>query len=132
MKNVSNPQARKQGGFIMTTELILLVTVMVIGMIVGLVTLRDATTAEMEDVAEAIGSLDQSYAFSGLLNAETTATVEGSDFIDAVDTAAGDEAVFTFVNSDGTEAGTINQGGTALAADAGAASAAAPGTITNP
>ncbi len=103
MKTVNKPQQRKQGGFIMTSELILLVTVMVIGMIVGLVTMRDAATAEMEDVAEAIGQLDQSYAFSGMKNAEGTANVDGSSFTDAVDTFAGDAAEFTFVANDNVE-----------------------------
>ncbi len=55
MKTAINTSAKtkKQGGFIMTTELVLLVTTMVVGMIVGLVTMRDSVVAEMEDVAEA-------------------------------------------------------------------------------
>ena len=87
-----NLKARKQGGFILTTELILIVTILVIGMTVGLVTMRDAVTAEMEDVAEAIGSLDQSYAFNGLANPQLSASLEGSSFGDEVDTNAGDES----------------------------------------
>ena len=66
LQSKENRNDRRQAGFIMTSELILLVTIMVVGMIVGLVTMRDAATAEMEDVAEAIGQLDQSYAFNGL------------------------------------------------------------------
>ncbi len=105
MKNLTNNalKSRKQAGFIMTSELILLVTIMVIGMIVGLVTMRDAATAEMEDVAEAIGQIDQSYAFNGLKSANDTAIVDGSAFGDAVDTNAGDNTEFTFVASDNTE-----------------------------
>lgn len=105
MKTVTTKKSAmgKQGGFIMTAELILLSTVMVIGMIVGLVTVRDATTAEMEDVAEAIGQLDQSYAFNGLKSANNTAIVDGSAYGDAVDTNAGDNTEFTFVASDNTE-----------------------------
>ncbi len=113
---------RKQDGFIMTAELILLVTIMVIGMIVGLVTMRDAATAEMEDVAEAIGQLDQSYAFNGLKSANDTALVDGSAFGDAVDTNAGDNTEFTFVASDNSE------GVASITPSAGSSSAAALGT----
>ncbi len=103
--NISKLQRRKQGGFIMTTELVLLVTTMVVGMIVGLVTMRDAVNAEMEDVAEAIGSLDQSYAFDGIKNVQATAEFSGSGFVDAVDTKAGDEVTFNFVATDFSESG---------------------------
>ncbi|UTW12043.1 hypothetical protein [Marinobacterium rhizophilum] len=120
-----NAQTKKQGGFVMTTELVLLVTVMVMGMVIGLVTMRDAVTAEMEDVAEAIGALDQSYAFQGIVNAENTAAVDGSIFVDAVDSVAGDTEVFEFVTQDFVE------GRAALgAASPGAASADAAGTVT--
>lgn len=118
----SSPATRQQAGFIMTAELILLVTIMVIGMIVGLVTMRDAATAEMEDVAEAIGQLDQSYAFNGLKSANDTAVVDGSAFGDAADTNAGDNSEFTFVASDNTE------GLASVTPSAGSSSAAALGT----
>ena len=123
MKTLNTPinNNRSQSGFIMTSELILLVTVMVIGMIVGLVTMRDAATAEMEDVAEAIGQLDQSYAFNGLKNAENTAVVDGSSFGDDADLFAGDNAEFTFVANDGSE------GFATIAPSAGSSSAAAAG-----
>lgn len=90
---------RKQGGFIMTTELVLLVTVMVVGMIVGLVSMRDSVNAEMEDVAEAIGSLDQSYSFDGIQNVQETAFIDGSVFTDAQDVNAGDTTGFIFTQS---------------------------------
>ena len=83
LQSKENRNDRRQAGFIMTSELILLVTIMVVGMIVGLVTMRDAATAEMEDVAEAIGQLDQSYAFNGLKSANNTALVDGSSYGDA-------------------------------------------------
>ncbi|MBA6365880.1 hypothetical protein H4J42_19225, partial [Colwellia sp. BRX8-8] len=54
MKAIKNntPSKKKQGGFVMTSELLLLSTTIVIGLVVGLSTMRDAVTAEMEDVAE--------------------------------------------------------------------------------
>ncbi|WP_219622101.1 hypothetical protein, partial [Shewanella sp. 11B5] len=78
-------------------------TVMAAGLVVGLTTMRDSVTAELEDVAEAIGSLDQSYAFDGIINAENTAEISGSGFIDAVDVNAGDGATFQFVATDFAE-----------------------------
>jgi len=106
-----DPQMKKtikksQAGFVMTTELVLILSVMVIGMVVGLVTMRDSLTAEMEDVAEAIGQLDQSYAFDGLVNAEGTAFLEGSGFVDATDANAGDLVTFDFIAADYSEAAT--------------------------
>lgn len=117
--------AKKQAGFVMTTELVLLSTVMVVGLVAGMVTMRDALTAEMEDVAEAIGHLDQTYAFSGIVNGENTAAVEGSVFGDATDSNAGDDAGFTFVAATPLEGGST-------AASVAAASSANTGTISTP
>lgn len=100
MRKISNTQSNKQRGFVLTSELVLIVTILVIGMTVGLVTMRDAMTAEMHDVAEAIGNLDQSYAFNGIENAQNTAAVNGSAFVDAVDTNAGDGIAWNFVAAD--------------------------------
>lgn len=116
---------RKQGGFILTSELILIVTIMVIGMIVGLVTMRDAITAEMEDVAEAIGSLDQTYAYQGMINGEGSAAVDGSVFVDEVDTYAGDEVVWGFLALDDSE----GADSTGYGPSAGAASSANQGEL---
>lgn len=80
-------QQKKQAGFIVSAELILIATILVIGLIVGMVAIRDATVAEMEDVAEAIGALDQSYFFNGVEDSLTGAFTEGSQWGDAIDGA---------------------------------------------
>lgn len=49
----------------------------------------EALTAEAEDVAEALGRLDQGYVLRGLRTGHGTAAVQGSSFRDAPDTAAG-------------------------------------------
>ena len=79
---------RKQEGFIVSAELIFIVTILVIGLIVGWVALRNAVVAELHDTAEAIGAIDQSFSFSGT-NGLTgiNATTAGSNFDDAVDSA---------------------------------------------
>ena len=48
---------KKMGGFVQTAELVLISTVLVTGLTVGLVNVRDSVNAELEDVAEAVGSL---------------------------------------------------------------------------
>ena len=112
---------RKQSGFVMTAELVLLATILVLGSIVGMVTLRDALTAEMGDVAEAIGAVDQGFEFDGMLNAQNTASVAGSAFTDAIDTNAGDDAADEFIASNGVEtsANTTTDNGTDNFADVG-------------
>ncbi|MBA6289256.1 hypothetical protein [Colwellia sp. MB3u-4] len=129
MKFIKNKQAmkKKQGGFVMTSELLLLSTTIVIGLVVGLTTMRDAVTAEMEDVAEAIGSLDQSYAYDGIKNAEGTAEISGSGFIDAVDVNAGDGVTFEFITSDFAETAASISG----TPSAGANSSSNAGSLAN-
>ncbi len=47
-------------GFVVSTELILIATVLVIGMLVGLVSVRDQVVQELGDVAAAISDVDES------------------------------------------------------------------------
>jgi hypothetical protein len=80
-----------KSGFIVTAELLLITTILVIGLIVGMVTLRNSMNAELEDVAEAIGDLNQSYNFMGLLVDNTTGTTAGSCYTDEPDDSAADD-----------------------------------------
>jgi hypothetical protein len=82
-------QQKKQAGFIVSAELVLIATILVIGMIVGMAAIRDAVTAEMGDVAEAIGALDQSYIFDGITDNQNVAAVSGSAWSDATDNGQG-------------------------------------------
>ena len=107
MRNIQKTQVKKQGGFVLTSELVLIVTILVIGMTVGLVSMRDSMTAEMHDVAEAIGNLDQSYAFNGIENFQSTAAVNGSAFVDAPDLLAGDTNPWNYVEADLFEGGML-------------------------
>jgi hypothetical protein len=52
-------------GFIISAELVLVATIVVIGLIVGLVVVRNQVVQELVDVGQAIGSLSQTYAFAG-------------------------------------------------------------------
>jgi hypothetical protein len=76
---------KSQKGFIVTIELLLLATILVIGLIVGMVSLRDSVLAELSDVSEAIGALNQSYNILGANNAANTAATAGSEWQDNFD-----------------------------------------------
>jgi hypothetical protein len=54
-----------EGGAILSAELILIMTMLVIGLIVGLHAVQKAIVTELVDIAQAIGKLDQSYYFCG-------------------------------------------------------------------
>lgn len=80
---------RDEAGFVITSELLIIVTVAVFGLIVGYVAVRDALVQELCDVAAAIGSLDQTYSYNGISNTGPgTEFTNGSSFSDASD--AGD------------------------------------------
>jgi Flp pilus assembly pilin Flp len=55
-----------EAGFIISAELCLVATIVVIGLIVGLVTLRNQVVQELIAVGEAIGCINTSYSFCGL------------------------------------------------------------------
>jgi hypothetical protein len=89
-------RTRARSGFIIISELLLIMSILVIGLVVGLVTLRNTFNSELEDVAQSIGDLNQSYAFSGVVNDNGSAVVAGSAFLDAGDSVADDERSWQF------------------------------------
>jgi hypothetical protein len=54
-----------EAGFIVSTELVLVATIVVIGLIVGLAVLRNQVVQELVDTGMSIGSISQSWALSG-------------------------------------------------------------------
>lgn len=52
-------------GFIVSAELVLIATILVLGMIVGFSQVQHAVATELNDLAHALGALNQSYFFSG-------------------------------------------------------------------
>ena len=78
-------------GVILSAEIVLIGTILVIGMIVGLVELQIAVVGELSDVGDAIGNFDQSYFASGLVSYKkghhrVKAHTSGSRFVDHPDT----------------------------------------------
>lgn len=72
-------------GFIVTIELVLITTIVVIGLIAGLTVVRDAIVSELADVGGAIQDLNQSYSLRGV--SSRSATTAGSDYHDKSDWA---------------------------------------------
>jgi hypothetical protein len=58
--------AGDEAGFIISAELVLITTIVVLGMVVGLTAVRDAVTNELNDVAHAFGAVSQTYHVAGL------------------------------------------------------------------
>jgi hypothetical protein len=78
---------KKQAGFIVSIELLLLASITVIGLIVGMTNVRDSVLAELSDISESIGALNQSYSIEAVANSAGTAATAGSVWIDSVDHA---------------------------------------------
>jgi len=55
----------EQDGAIVSAELVLIASILVIGVIVGLKSLRDSVVTELADLGQAIANIDQSYSYSG-------------------------------------------------------------------
>ena len=52
-------------GFVISAELVLVLTIAVLAMVVGLSEVAVAVNTELNDISNAVGALDQSYAFTG-------------------------------------------------------------------
>ena len=76
-------------GVIISAELVLIATILVLGMVVGLVELQCAVVGELSDLGDAIGNLDQSYTTSGIVSNKvaggTKAQTNGASFTDRSD-----------------------------------------------
>ncbi|SFJ39466.1 hypothetical protein [Planctomicrobium piriforme] len=76
-------------GFIISAELVLIATIAVLGMIVGFSQVQNSVVSELNDVAHAIGSLNQSYYYSGFHARKwagwTKSRTVGSFFFDFAD-----------------------------------------------
>ena len=70
-------------GFVVSSELVLVATMLVVGMIVGLTSVRDQVIQEVRDVAAGMSKTAQSYSFSGITG--HSASSGGSVFNDLGD-----------------------------------------------
>jgi hypothetical protein len=76
-----------ESGVIISAELVLVLTIAVLGMIVGLSEVAVAANTELNDISNAIGALNQSYAFTGFHGYcwKFKSFFSGSCFIDTID-----------------------------------------------
>lgn len=70
-------------GAVLSSEMLMYGSVGVVGMTAGYGTLRDTLNSELDDVAQSLGSIDQSYYLSGTMG--HCAWTAGSAFIDRAD-----------------------------------------------
>jgi hypothetical protein len=71
-------------GALIATEWVFVATILVLGIIVGLVAVRQAVISELTEFAGAVMSLNQSFSFTGQSNCQSS--VAGSQAIDTNDT----------------------------------------------
>lgn len=57
---------KDEAGFIISAELVLVATMLVIGMIVGLTVLRNQVVQELGDLGAALGMISQGYEYTGV------------------------------------------------------------------
>ena len=74
---------KEEDGAIVSSELVLVATLLVIGVVTGLSTVRNAVVTELGDVAAAIGAVNQSYSFGGTTGHHSATSA--SAFTDAPD-----------------------------------------------
>lgn len=79
---------RDDAGVILSAELVLVLTIVVLAMVVGLSEVAVAVNTELNDLSNAIGALDQSYFYTGFKAQDfwkSKSAVAGSAFRDAKD-----------------------------------------------
>lgn len=74
---------KDEAAFVVSTDLVLISCILVLGMMVGLVSLRDQVVQELGDVGAAIAVLQQTYTWSAVTG--HTASVAGSRMLDTTD-----------------------------------------------
>jgi hypothetical protein len=72
-----------EAGFIVSAELVLVSTILVLGMVVGLSEIANNINQELEDVGSAFGSINQTFNYSG--NSGHKGRTVGSTFHDQPD-----------------------------------------------
>lgn len=71
MLNLLKALRQDEHGVILSTEIVMIGSLLVIGLITGLACLQKSVNGELQDLAGAIGALDQSYSFSSFRKAGT-------------------------------------------------------------
>jgi len=94
MTNLINTLWNDENGFVVSAELVLITTIAVLGLVVGLTEISYSINNELEDVASAFGSLNQSYSASGLRSSHKSSKA-GSRFSDEGDVCDNQYSIVT-------------------------------------
>jgi hypothetical protein len=81
--SILNKLSSDENGFIVSAELVLVGTILVVGMIVGLTELSYGVNEELEDLGSAVGAINQTYYYT--LASGKKGEVVGSTFLDFQD-----------------------------------------------
>ena len=108
LKSLWNDEA----GVILSAEIVLVGTILVVGMIVGLVELQCSVVDELNDLGEAIGSINQSYEYTSVKSVKSNgagkgqvkARTFGSRFADRADSCDGNECAIVCIEGGAPEA----------------------------
>ena len=69
----------EETGAIISAEIMLVATILVLGVIVGLKSVRDSVVTELADVAQAVANINQSYCFSGVSGHGASSGIGGGE-----------------------------------------------------
>lgn len=83
MRKVLSRLWSDDAGFVVSTELVLVATILVVGVTIGQATLRDAVISELADTADMINNINQSYSYSSVTG--HSSSVAGSSMNDVED-----------------------------------------------
>ena len=83
MRHLFTQLLNDDAGFIVSAELVLVATIAVLSLVVGLTEVASAINNELNDVADAFGSINQSFCFQGFSGCKANST--GSRYQDQVD-----------------------------------------------
>jgi len=84
-------------GVILSAELVLIATILVLGLIVGMVELKASIIFELQDLSSAFGNLSQSYQVAGFASSfgpgQFKARTSGGSYNDLPDVCDGDGSI---------------------------------------
>ena len=83
MKRILSRLWRDESGFLASSETVLLGTILIIGTIAGLTTVRDTVATELGDIGVSLLRMDHSYSYAPVVT--DCGTVAGSVYLDRRD-----------------------------------------------
>jgi Flp pilus assembly pilin Flp len=89
MKRLIQSLWKDQSGFVVSTELMIVATILVVGLIAGVAHVRTQLVQELSDLGTAVSNFDQSYSYTAVAHASSADSTAGGLFADVQDTYDG-------------------------------------------